>query len=437
MKKVFENQSLVLNFSCLFIILFPASLIAGPFLSELLMNLTSILITYTILKEKKYYYFKNKVVYLFLFFCLYIFLISFISQDKLLSFKVSLFYFRYGLFVIAFLYILDNTKNFLKIFFYTLLITLAVLIFDGYFQFITGENVFGFSPDRKDRLGGLFFDELILGSFILKMFPLLCIAYYYVGLTNFSKFNYKYINLKTIILFLIVISYALIFFSGERAAFILVNFFIFISSPVIVNKNNLKRFIIALIIFSYSLIVVIANNNKIKDRYVDQFIRHIVSSEENKIIFFPEHAFFFRISKNMFLDSVILGQGPKTFRAVCFKKKFRKNLEEVAKRDFDPSDMYHGCTTHTHNYYLQLLSETGLIGFSFVFIFFLSLFKIYYYSCKQDNKIKILITSGLIVNLWPLTTTGNFFNNWISMTLFLLIALFFYFTENDSFKQKL
>ena len=429
MKKIFSIDGLFFYGTCLAVILFPAALIAGPFPAEVLMNFSSIIILYLILKEKKYHYFKNKVSYIFFTFCLYLIIRSFFSVDKLLSFEASLFYFRYGLFVIAILYILDSEKRFLNFFLFALVITFIILIFDGYYQFITGENTLGFKSQREDRLGGLFFDELILGSFIVKLFPLFCISYFYLE----NKI------LKYIIIFLLLTAYLLVFFSGERASFILINIFVFISCAAIFKT---KYFLFFSTIIFISLLSIVYNNEKIKDRYYHQFLIHLFyktievpPSTYKKIVFFPEHAIYFKISQNMFLDNVFFGQGPKTFRALCFKKKFRNNLNQVSRKTILSTDNYVGCTTHTHNYYLQILSETGLVGFSFVFYFFIILLKKLFTSYKYKNKINILICTGLITNLWPLTTTGNFFNNWISMTIYLLIPIFLYYNKNDSFQK--
>jgi hypothetical protein len=74
-----------------------------------------------------------------------------------------------------------------------------------------------------------------------------------------------------------------------------------------------------------------------------------------------------------------------------------------------------GVNNHPHNTYLQLLSETGLLGFIFVItLFCFCIFKIFsishlYYKC---------LILGLIINLFPFIFTGNFFNNWLSILYF-------------------
>ena len=118
MKKNINYQNLILNFTSLLVILFPASLIAGPLVAEILMNLTSLILLFFILKEKKYFYFKNKPFYFFCGFCAYLFVRSIFSENPTLSFQTSIFYFRYGLFVIAILYIIENKKNFFRFFFW-------------------------------------------------------------------------------------------------------------------------------------------------------------------------------------------------------------------------------------------------------------------------------------------------------------------------------
>ena len=86
----------------------------------------------------------------------------------MLSLKSSVTYIRFGIFSLAVFFILKNNKNFIRHFYIILFITLIILLFDGYFQFFTGKNIFGWENDRPDRLGGLFFEELILGSYLFN-----------------------------------------------------------------------------------------------------------------------------------------------------------------------------------------------------------------------------------------------------------------------------
>ena len=38
---------------------------------------------------------------------------------------------------------------------------------------------------------------------------------------------------------------------------------------------------------------------------------------------------------------------------------------------------------------------------------------------------------GLIIYIWPLTTTGSLFNNWICSILFLQIGIYLYVSQNE------
>ena len=81
-----------------------------------------------------------------------------------------------------------------------------------------------------------------------------------------------------------------------------------------------------------------------------------------------------------------------------------------------------GCTNHPHQIYLQLLSETGLIGFLFVFLIFLYIsylfirFLVYrFLKIIIYNNVELILLVNLFLVLFPLTTSGNFFNNWYVM----------------------
>ena len=114
----------------------------------------------------------------------------------------------------------------------------------------------------------------------------------------------------------------------------------------------------------------------------------------------------------MFLDKKILGVGVKNFRNFCGDKKYMEN--ELS------------CSTHPHNTYIQLLSETGIIGFLFL------MFALIYF-CKHVlrhiifkfrgkcyfSDFEICILSGILIYLWPIAPSGNIFNNWLNIAMIL------------------
>ena len=160
-----------LSFASVLLILMPLALISGPFLPDLFIVLISFIFLFIF--NNNFFLFKLKYNFftLFLIFYFYLILTSILSDDFYQSIKPSITYLRFGLFSLAIFFILNNKKDFIKYFYVMICFTLIILIFDGYFQFVTEKNIFNFKGVRPDRLGGLFFDELILGSYLGKILP--------------------------------------------------------------------------------------------------------------------------------------------------------------------------------------------------------------------------------------------------------------------------
>ena len=72
-----------------------------------------------------------------------------------------------------------------------------------------------------------------------------------------------------------------------------------------------------------------------------------ISGEGRIKVFSYVHEQHYKSALTMFMDNKLLGVGPKLFREYCLKDDYYFNQ---------------GCTTHPHNYYIQLLAETGVIG---------------------------------------------------------------------------
>lgn len=98
-----------------------------------------------------------------------------------------------------------------------------------------------------------------------------------------------------------------------------------------------------------------------------------------------------------------------------------------------------GCDTHPHNYYFQLLAETGVVGLFIlisIFVYFtIELVKILknkiFLKKTIKNQSEIVLMIFFVSYFWPISFTGNFFNNWLSMSLFYSIGLYFFYTRND------
>ena len=324
----------------------------------------------------------------------------------------AIVYFRHGFFFIALVALLNTDQKFIRYFFYSILICFLILILDGFYQYFNGKNIIGLETPDKNRVSSFFHEEMILGSYLSRLWPI------FFGL---SIFIIKQKKMATYLCILIIIlSYVLIFLSGDRAAFFNVNL-----SLIIILLFTKKYFKFKLITFlsSFFLIFIITFiNPTAKQRVFDQTINQLTADyDENRTlyIFSKDHTHHYITAYRMFLDQKIFGVGMKNFRYLCNEKKYESNKDS--------------CATHPHNTYIQVLAELGLVGLLFLLILFFyyikSLFKHMLLKFKGKNyfsDFEICCLSGIAIYLWPFIPTGNFFTNWLSILMFLNIAVFLY-----------
>jgi O-antigen ligase len=319
----------------------------------------------------------------------------------MISLGTSLFYFRIGVFSCFIWYLIEQDNKIINYFYYSLVISFSVLILDGYIQYFTNTNILGWKI-RDFRISSFFGSELIMGSYLSRLFPLL-----------FALFVLKKKNkleLYYMIPFFILLS-GLIFISGERSAFFL--YFLSFIFIIFFSKhfNKLK-----IVLFSGSLILIlifILNFSGVKHRMLSD-----PASSMKKSIFTPSHDSLFRTAYKMFEDKPVFGHGPKMFRVICKEDKYQIGI--------------HPCDTHPHNFYLQLLAETGMIGFLFLFSVFCHVLYCAYRQLKtiflkkkrflSDYQVSLL--AGILITVWPFTTNGNFFNNWLAIVYSLPVGFY-------------
>ena len=427
LKLEFKIQSII-------IILLPLFMIFSRFMLEFCLLIVSASFIFEIIKNKKYTIFNNHFTFFFLGFYFLLLLSFFFSQEKFNILSILL-YFRFGLYVMAIFYFLNEEKNLIKYFLNTIVILFLVLFFDSLVQYFFGQNLIGLKNIEASRITSFFGDEQVLGGYITRLFPFLLL------LKNMSDEESK--NKKYLVYFAIFVSPVLIFLSGERVAMVL--FFLMITYYLVFFVRSKKfRFI-----YFYVFLTIIGIGTLLysSSSYYDRFINQTFQSLTNKtygqnVHFLPEeyekntfyflsaqHQNFVYTAINVFKKNKLLGTGPKSYRYICWNK------------DYGLNDL--SCNTHPHNYYLQLLIETGLLGVLFLllcyfyiiyrsFINFIKLLKNQHFSMSE-----VIILGFYFTQLWPLMQHGSFFNNWNSIGLFLPMAFLLYFKKNQVLQKKL
>ena len=140
-----------LNLSEILFIFLPLSLISGPFIPDLSISIISLFFLLNFNYNLHSKYFRNLFFYFFFIFNIYLIISSLFSSEIINSLKTSIFYFRFYIFSLAIWLMLERNKEVLKYFFYVLLFSFFILLFDGYFQYIFGNNTESFYPSLQPR----------------------------------------------------------------------------------------------------------------------------------------------------------------------------------------------------------------------------------------------------------------------------------------------
>ena len=297
-------------------------------------------------------------------------------------------------------------ERFIKFVFIIFLLTAL----DTILQYLTGKDIFGYpqSELHYGRLSGPFGDELIVGSYLSKLI-FISILFFFI---NLKKNSYDLIFL----FFGIIV----IFITKERSAFIMT----FFTSLVYIfyRVGNLRfKTILSLILFLLISALVFTVPDTIK-RY-----KFLYNSENN--ILNTQWGAHFLTSYEIFKKNPVLGSGIRTFRYEC-SKDYLKNIEsKVADKR---------CSTHPHNFYFEILAETGSVGLLIFLSFLFMVLKkiISTYKQKTSNNNLIISISLFFMFFWPIKTTGSIFSSWNSYFYILALIIIFYQTNFLNFKNK-
>ena len=398
------------------------------------------------------------------------------SDLNLARFAKSIFFFRYFLLlIITYLLSKYDILDFKYFFFAAAFASLLVSV-DLIFQYIFGFNMIGFenpfpatgiADENKDasywapimalnpRNSSFFGDEYIAGGYVQRFafFAIFSVILLFKN-KNYKKFIFP--------MSIICILGAGIVFAGNRMPLLLFifGFFLIFLFDLKIKKILFTSLVALLIILNF----IILSNETYKYAY-HLFIYNSksvfylpITKVLSKLEKFDEQSpkvkkFFYKGRKvrletnheRLFLTAIdtwkynkVYGNGIKSFRVDCHKlgKNEDINMEErlfnpdvpLAPEEvtyFDKKNRM--CSNHPHNYYLEILTETGAVGLIIISIialtFIIFLFKNYKFIKKINLENFILLSAiiSLIVEGMPLRSSGSIFTT-INTTYLILIA---------------
>ena len=400
------------------VLILPLALISGPFIPDLIVVLSSIILFFNADKKNFYEICKEKLIFLFIIFWIIAVLSSLFSNDVIFSLRSSFFYIRFIFLIIVIYFFLKNFTSLQKKYFKLLIFIFILIFIDASFQKYFGFNIFGFQMYHEVRISSFFRDELIMGSYLVKFYPILIALTYLFCTKNFKKVFY-------LISFITLIT---VFLSAEKSAAAIFLMEYFLISFILIKdyKNKIYSLLIPVVL----LLVLLKSFPGHKQRIFDQLLSN---SNNFKKIYSNMHQAHYIAGCKIFIDNKIIGIGPKMFRVHC---NYPKYLDKNSAIDYGAKVSYYSCSTHPHNFSIQILAETGIFGFiTYLSIYFIFLkdFIILIFK-KEKNKYYFPFYCCVLLNLLnlnPLFPGGNFFNNWLAIIYSIPIGFYLYFKHKE------
>ncbi|MDC0992845.1 O-antigen ligase family protein [Alphaproteobacteria bacterium] len=326
-----------------------------------------------------------KACFLFLAVCI---LSSAMSVMPSYAFSESIAWFRFPLFAMATAFWLGTDKRLL----YAMLVStaLGMLLMTG---IMIAEMII--EGQRGGRLWWPYGDSLP-GNYLSK-----------VGLPAFAIMVALAVGAKprlaSIMGGLSLISIVMSVYTGER-----INFLLRACGGMLAAlawRPLLRRYVILVIVEIFAVSAVLLSSPSIQNRYIETFIADLPTGA---------HSTYYRAMSagpEAAKDSLMFGLGPATFRDLC------PTIIGVST-EFD-------CYNHPHNFFAQLITETGIIGLVTGSVMIISIIWAAFAGWRQ-NRANVVAATAFVIPLgvfFPFQSTGDFFGQWNNIFIWSAIAL--------------
>jgi len=288
-------------------------------------------------------------------------------------------------------------KKFLRNIVIVLIVSASLVGIDGIFQYFTGWDFFrGRTPVILGRVNGPFTVPTDFAAYLVSLLPLVtCICF----------LRFKKIWVRFILIALTAIIFVSIILSASRSSWIALILAMPLGCIFLGKKKVIKIISLIILLIFISLLF---RPDIAKGRITELF------NKESRTHMFCDRPYLLETGYNMFLDRPVLGQGLGTFMY-----NYTRFTPFVKNNPYGEGPYY------AHNCFLQIASETGLIG---LLAFLLIVAWLYIVSLRALNKINregfyYYAFAGLNIGIFAYLVSSFFDTNLYSLPLAVLFWL--------------
>ncbi len=440
-------MQIYLNKTFIFLLyLLPLSFILGPFIINLTLLLTLITFILKVFTCKDYFIFNNSYFKTSLIFIVYFSIITYLNNNIDYLIK-TIGFTRFLMLPLIYYYFFSKINLDIKkllVYFSGILTFVSVdLIIQRFF----GKNLLGFEPslyNQKfgffERYGGIFNQELVAGGYLV-----------FIGILSLILFltNYKYTK-KNITFFFIffIISITGLLITGDRSPVLIILAFFILSLLFVKKIRNFIFLFFSILLFIFFLGINFSET--IKHRFIDYPVKRFTVkafsyTDEISLDKFDKKNIknllrnnpwgrHYLVSYEMIKSKPITGYGLKSFRIYCSDFNYALDYKVLINSKVEIME-YNACSTHPHNYFLEIISDTGIIGTILLIAIFLMNLRIAFNT--SSNKTYVLMIFILMISiLSPFKPSGSFFSTWSSTMIWYIFSLIHIFAKNNDNKIK-
>ena len=390
--------------------LLPLLLIFSRSLADITIVLIGILFLYHSYKNIGWEWVREKWFCFALIFTIYCLTInSAMSIEPSETLAYSLFFIRWPIFAMALSYWILNDIQLLKKFFVSLAVVLFFIIFDTWWQFVFDQDIFGFEKHSANRLTGPFTSPHV-GMWLAKLAmlpPLFLILYNKYKLKEQENYLiYSFFIISTVLLLSV-------FITGERMSLLLTlaSIFIVFMGFFFAKLFSFKKVTILLLISSIAILFFALSFPDTTQRAYFSSIEKIINWRTS------DYGLVWQSAYDVWMQSPLFGVGLHKYREAC------ENLGIYGSSYLNAIGS--GVCFHPHNISLQLLSETGLVGF---ILFYTMVCFLTFSSLKTFYTKKLWLSFALVFNIiftcfLPISSSTSFFANKYGAIIWLLIGV--------------